>query len=315
MIFAFKIEIHYLQKNIRISINFIDQFSINLINMTLFSSIYKYLNILSLDIVFGVISGSIMAQKIFHLPINYSWLIILAISVWTIYTADHLLDSIKLKDSTPAERRLFYRKHFKLLLIIELILVLIVLYLSFKLFEIKLIKAGLIIGLLVVFYFLMVYLFNAKKTLLLQKEMIVALIYTAGIFIAPLSKVYPEIDIYQILIIISFFLIVWADILLIAIFEFKKDLHDNFTSLPVMIGLKNTARFMKFLLYTAFILIILINLLFPMNATNMISSIILFIMGISQIIIYKYRLNFYKNDMYRYVTEAIFFLPILMIFV
>ncbi len=283
--------------------------------MKILIKIYKRISFLSLDIVLGALSGSIMAQKVFNTPINYSWLIILGISVWIIYTADHLLDSIKSKNLIAAERRLFYRKYFKLLFVLEIFFLIIVLYMSFKLIEIKLIKAGLIIGLLIAFYFLMLYLFNAKKTLLLQKEMIVALIYTTGIFIAPLSKVYPDINIYQILIIISFFLIVWADILLIAIFELNKDIHDNFTSLPVIIGIESTAGFMSILLYIAFIFIVLISLFSQINTIYTMSSIILFVIGISQIIIYKQRYYFSKNDIYRFATEAIFFLPAFMIFV
>ncbi len=283
--------------------------------MKILIKIYKRISFLSLDIVLGALSGSIMAQKVFNTPINYSWLIILGISVWIIYTADHLLDSIKSKNLIAAERRLFYRKYFKLLFVLEIFFLIIVLYMSFKLIEIKLIKAGLIIGLLIAFYFLMLYLFNAKKTLLLQKEMIVALIYTTGIFIAPVSKVYPDINIYQILIIISFFLIVWADILLIAIFELNKDIHDNFTSLPVIIGIESTAGFMSILLYIAFIFIVLISLFSQINTIYTMSSIILFVIGISQIIIYKQRYCFSKNDIYRFATEAIFFLPAFMIFV
>ncbi len=283
--------------------------------MKILIQIYKHISFLSLDIVLGALSGSIMAQKVFNTPINYSWLIILGISVWIIYTADHLLDSIKSKNLIAAERRLFYRKYFKLLFVLEIFFLIIVLYMSFKLVEVKLIKAGLIIGLFIAFYFLMLYLFNAKKTLLLQKEMIVALIYTTGIFIAPVTRIYPNIDIYQILIIISFFLIVWADILLIAIFELNKDIHDNFTSLPVIIGIESTARFMSILLYIAFIFIVLISLFSQINSIYTMSSIILFVIGISQIIIYKQQYYFHKNDIYRFATEAIFFLPAFMIFV
>ncbi|MCF6242862.1 MAG: hypothetical protein L3J74_16160 [Bacteroidales bacterium] len=276
---------------------------------------YKYFSFLSLDIVLGALSGGIMAQKIFNIPINYTGLIILGISVWIIYTADHLLDNMKSKNKTPAERRLFYRKYFKLLSIFEIFFVAIVIYMSFRFFEIKLIKAGFIIVLFIAVYFLMLYLFNAKRVFLLQKELIVALIYTIGIFIAPFVKTYPEINICQILIMLVFFLIVWADILLISIFEYDKDLKDNFTSLPIIIGVKNTANIMKILLYLAFVVLIVINLLFPFNIIYTASSTILLVIAIAQIIIYKHKTYFNQKDIYRFVTEAVFFLPALIIFI
>jgi 4-hydroxybenzoate polyprenyltransferase len=279
-----------------------------------FITFYKYFNFLSLDVVMGAMSGGILASKLLHTNINYCHLLILGISVWMIYTADHLLDSLQSKNKAPAKRRLFYRKHFKLLVVFEICFLILILFLSIRFLQAKIVETGLITGVFIAIYFLAIFLFNAKKTLWMQKELIVALIYSIGIFISPYIQAYPNIQASQILIFISFFLTVWSDIILIAIFEYDKDKHDAFISLPVMVGIKKSISIMYLLLSASFILLLVANSFFPTNKIYLWSSIIILSIGMIQALIYKQKNYFGNNERYRIITEAIFFLPALMIF-
>ncbi len=280
-----------------------------------FITFYKYFNFLSLDVVLGAMSGGILAAKLLHTNINYCWLSILGISVWMIYTADHLLDSLQSKNKAPAKRRLFYRKYFKLLVVFEVCFLILVLFLSIRFLQPKIVEAGLTVSLFIAIYFLTIFLFNAKKTLWMQKEFIVALIYTIGIFITPFIEAYPNIKVSQILIFSSFLLTVWSDILLIAIFEYDKDKHDAFSSLPIMVGIKKSILIMYLLLTASFILLLIANSFFSTNKIYLWSSFIILLIGVIQVLIHKQKTYFENNERYRIITEAIFFLPALIIFV
>ena len=277
--------------------------------------LFKHIRYLSLDVVFGALSGGIFAMKLFNVRMITAWWFILALSVWLIYNADHLLDTLQIKEKVSFGRRLFYKKNYKKLLVTTLLLSIVTIYLSLKFLPLSVILAGIILGLSVVVYLVLIQFFGTKKSLWLQKELIVAAIYSTGIFLVPFLSAYPNINIRQILIFFSYFLIVWADILLIALFEYAMDLKNGFSSLPIILGYNRTIFLMQILLFTAFLVLSFTNIYYPPNKVYLISSIILFVIGFIQLIINNKKDYFKKNERYRIITEFIFFLPALTIFI
>ena len=117
-------------------------------------------------------------------------------------------------------------KHF--ILIFFLTIINIILGLIFL--EKQIIYFGLIVGLFTGIYLLLVYFFGRKKQLLLQKELFVAIIYTTGIWGGPVSLLDYHLTLYQLIIMVSFFLLVFADILILNLYEKESDRVNDFFS-------------------------------------------------------------------------------------
>ena len=207
--------------------------------MSMFTTLkktYNILRVLSIDVVLGALSGGIMAVKLLNVQMETAWWFVLAFAVWIIYTTDHLIDSNKLGSGASSERRLFYYKNFHVILIIETILIVITIIVSFLFLDNEIIIFGIGLGIFVFIYLLLIQIKGSGKTVWLQKEAIVAMVYTAGIWAGPVLYSLQNVSFLGITFIFTFFLIVWADILIIARFEIENDKHDEFTSLPIIIG-------------------------------------------------------------------------------
>ena len=241
------------------------------------------------------------------------WWFILGTAVWLVYTIDHLLDTIKMKNRPDAERRQFINRNFWVLSITVLIVGLLNLILSIYYLDKSVLYSGLLIGLIIIGYFLLINFFKIKRKIFLQKELIVALIYTTGIYIAPLLRIIFLINTVQIILIVCFFLLVWSDILLIALFEYEKDLHDQFKSFPVLYGKQVSQTVIKIILLAVLLALIVVNLFFKYNILVFVSSIILACIAVLQFFLLKKRSLFSKNDTYRIFTEGMFYLPALLL--
>lgn len=277
------------------------------------SWLYQKLRILSIDIVLGALSGGIMAAKVFDAQPVVVWWFVLALAVWIIYTADHLIDANKLKDKAASKRRYFYFKNFRIVVIIEFFLIGLTAFLSFWFFDKKTIYFGVAMVVFVTVYLLLVQIKGSEKQVWLQKELIVAIVYTVGIWAVPVLES-PEIRLPELMILVSFFITVWADILLIAFFEIKNDRQDGFVSLPILIGKKKSALLIKLLF--ALSVIITFFLLFFQNGGSglMLAEAILFFMNVVLFLSLKYKIYFRENERYRIIAETVFLLPAVMFF-
>ena len=272
----------------------------------------KYFGFLSFDVVLGALASAVMAVKLLNVQMPGYWWLILGTAVWLVYMIDHLLDAIKMKNKPQAERRRFINRNFMGLSIAVLLVGLFDLFLSVYYFKKDVLYSGLLIGLIITGYFLLINFFKIKQKILLQKEFIVALIYTAGIYIAPLLRIDFLINTVQFILIVCFFLLVWSDILLIALFEYEKDLHDHFKSFPVLYGKQITQTLIKIILFVVLLALIAVNLFFKYNKLFFASSIILACIAALQFFLLEKKSFYCKNDTYRIITEGMFYLPALL---
>ena len=281
----------------------------------LFIAFYRKFRVLSIDIVFAALSVGLMSTKVLSVNMQTAWWIVLALSVWIIYTSDHLIDSNKLGDSASSERRLFYHKNFKLILIIVVILILVTSFISFLFLEIQTVYFGIAMSLFVAVYLLVIQLKGSDKIWWLQKELIVAIVYVFGIWGAPILYGLNKITISEMILVFTFIQIVWADILIIALYELKNDKQDKFTSLPIIIGKKKTELLILFLLIESIFLSVMLLFIQETRKEIVFAVIIMILMIFIMLFMLKKQSYFKHNERYRLVAEAVFFLPILMILV
>src|SRR5688572_15677356 len=80
-------------------------------------SLYQYVNILSLDVVAGAVICSLFFARIFNLMVSQYGLAALALTVWIIYTIDHLRDAKTIRKVASTDRHRFHQKYFGHILI------------------------------------------------------------------------------------------------------------------------------------------------------------------------------------------------------
>ena len=74
-----------------------------------------YSEVLSIDICIGVLGAGALAQSVFESRMKAAWWFLLPISVWVVYTADHLLDALKVGAGSANHRHRFHHRHRKTL--------------------------------------------------------------------------------------------------------------------------------------------------------------------------------------------------------
>lgn len=276
------------------------------------SAFYKLFQSLSLDVVIGVLAVSLFASKLLNVEANPIWLLIISMATWSFYTIDHLIDGFKVKGNSTIFRHSFHYKYRIALLIISFIAGSIAVILGIIYLDYEIIKLGLGFGFIVLIYFTAIYFITNKKTFLLQKELIIACIYIAGIWLAPLVWHQKMPEIFIIIVISVLFLLAWAEGIMASWFDYENDLKENHSSFTILFGKSNTRRFLIVFHILIFILIKL-SVFFVSSNINFAAMIILALMNLSLLLIILYPSTFSKNDKYRIFGEMVFWLPFLIL--
>ncbi|MCB0805276.1 MAG: hypothetical protein KDC05_05710, partial [Bacteroidales bacterium] len=74
-----------------------------------------YINNLSIDVVIGALMSSLFASRITGVQPEISFWVIFVLAVWVVYSADHLVDALRLKNHAHTHRHRFHFRHFRLL--------------------------------------------------------------------------------------------------------------------------------------------------------------------------------------------------------
>ncbi len=269
---------------------------------------WQIFNILSVDVVIGALAGGVMAVRLLHVNPGIAWWIVLPLSVLIVYTLDHLIDGVKLKDNSHTARHFFHYYYAKQIFVAILFLSIVNIILILFFLENKIIEFGLIAGTATLLYLLIVYFSGKKKSYLLQKEFFVALIYTVGIWGGPVALTSYNITLPEILIMASFFLTVFAAILSFSIFEDENDRLDNHNTFAVNFGINKTTNLIYFLMAAVFIICTGI-IVMATNPLEAMTSKVIMIMSLLLLIILNFAKYLTQNNIYRNLIEMIFWLP------
>ncbi len=262
--------------------------------------LYRFFNILSLDVAVGSVISAAFFARIFHAPILPQGLIALGVTVWIIYTADHLVDVQKMQQIASTKRHQFHQKHFKVLIVMTLV-VFFVDMVEICFINKVLIVEGLWLSIVVAIYFLV------QQRLGFLKELVGALLYTSGILLIPFS-VKIVLSPIAIVLILQFVLTALINLLLFSWMDHSHDEMDRHRSLPTTFGKKTASNILVFLFVTQALLLITSMFLFTINKAPLL---ILFLMNVFLLLIFLRKNFFEKEDRYRLLGDAVFLLPLL----
>jgi len=269
--------------------------------------------VLSLDITIGAMAVGLFAVKLLGVTANPVWWIVLALAVWTVYTADHLADGLKHKGEHTIYRHLFHYRYRKILFPLVLFTGLCAIALTFVLLETAIIKWGIVLSGFVLLYLLILFMPDKTKHRYYHKEIFIAFAYTSGIFLAPLVW-YGQVPSYsKWLPVIVIFVLAWCETVMVSFFDYDLDKADGNTSFAVKYGKRKTRRILiVVLILTAFWL--MVSVFFFEKIKNASPVLIEFVMLLLLLIIIYKPDYFIKNNFYRWLGEMTFWLPGFLIF-
>ncbi|CAN5148346.1 hypothetical protein BH23BAC1_BH23BAC1_01870 [soil metagenome] len=278
----------------------------------MFLKIYRYVNILSIDVVLGACVNSWLVSKVLSLDIPLSSIIGLAVCVWLIYTADHLIDAYQIKHRANTKRHFFHQKFFSALsLCFVVILFCGIINVWFLPRSTQL--WGCIISLIAILY--LIFIAGLKISLGNVKEIFIAAIYTITIFMVPLSSDPGSWHPLILVVFLQLFLLAFLNLLIFSLLDKSSDQTDDHRSLVRMMGAELSHRIICFSLILLFFSFFLALSFLEADPIFQYTEIIYLAMALVLFCIYWKRSKFSKNENYRLWGDLVFLFPLILIFV
>ena len=264
--------------------------------------IYRLLNILSVDVSAGAVICALFFAKILDVGIGVSGLIVLGLTVWIIYSADHLLDVRHIGERAATNRHRFYQRFFGVMFWVTALVAILdaamILFIRPSVFH-----AGLVLGAAVAFYLV------AQRYFGFLKELLGALLYTGGVVLPAFAFIDERpITADQWIAIFSFLLIAWINLLVFSYFDRESDEEHRQVSFTTSQGEHKTRVLVSVL---AGICVSLC--MYLMFRSMPMPSVVLLAMGGVLVLLLKFRGYFGRYDRYRYVGDAVFLFPLIVV--
>lgn len=260
----------------------------------IFLKLYRFLNLLSIDVVLGSVCSALFFSKVFGVSILPYGLLALALTVWIIYTVDRLLDARKVSRSPSTKRHQFHQRNARILIGFVFVAIginCVLMYFIRK--PVFLGGAYLIAG-------VGVYLF-VQQYMKVFKEIVIAVLYTTGVALIPMTITTLTIEDWPWVLLVQFFLTALANLIMFSWFDHEHDLRDSYGSFVTAVGDKGSR-------YCIWI-ILLIAILLTAFSENTLASFFILLSDVVLLVIFKNESYFRHNDRFRLLGDAVFFIP------
>jgi hypothetical protein len=270
---------------------------------------------LSAPVVLGAVLSNRLAARLSDVdPIHWATPIVLALVVYIIYTADRLFDVRKLGRTTPLSdltaRHRFHRLHETQLwwsiIAAGLVALVLVFFLPWSVIEF-----GLVLGIVCTAYIAVVFSLPQRHPSLLLKEPLVAVLYTVGVW-GSVWVQRPSISGTDITEGLMFMAVAFQNLLLFAVMEELEHSRQADFSLATYWGLETSKTVLTTLTVlivgTALTLCFIVDDRFAQR-----SALILGLMSLALYVIQRFPNRFVKHERYRWLGDAVFWFPALVL--
>jgi hypothetical protein len=265
--------------------------------------LYRMVNLLSIDVAIGAMICAMFFGRLLHVIIRPYGFAALGLTVWIIYTADHLRDARMIKTTASSERHAFHQRNFKTLLIAIIVAALIDAIL------IIFIRKPVFIGGIALTVFVALYL-AFQSYLHFLKEVFVALLYTLGVLL-PSVALTEAIRLPEILLMIQFFLLALLNLFIFSIYDYESDKKDKLESFATRCG-KNIVKTSVAALGLIWILICGYVLVFADTDLFKFELVLVLPFIVLSLIFFGVRI-FTRYNLYRVLGDGVFWLPALIL--
>lgn len=263
--------------------------------------IYRVLNLLSIDVALGAVAGALFFARVFSVHVMPQGFLALGLTVWCIYTADHLLDAWTIKHTASTARHRLHQEKFQLMFVLLIIALVVDICLALMV-RTQILQAGLILGLISGIYLLL------SRKLLVFKELVASILYTAGVLL-PVWAIYSgDVPGRQIVVVAEFAAIVFINILLFALLSHSEDVEDRQPSIVIRLGRRFTTSLLVFMFALVFALVGM-----NIGRDNWFQQSIILVMNTMLLLIFLFPNYFRQHDRFRLLGDAVFLFPTLIV--
>jgi hypothetical protein len=260
---------------------------------------YRLISILSLDVVAGAVVCALFFIKVLDTRATFS-LVPLGLTVWIIYTADHLLDARRIGRVASSPRHLFHQRHFnKLRIAMACALVLDLLSLWFV--SRAVLMGGMVLAFLVLLLILM------QRSFPWLREIIVSVLYTCGVLLPSIAQAGINYSIAHSLLFIQFSLVALTNLLVLSWLDRECDFKDGLTSFTLLAG----QRMSQVMIWTSFALSMILSLAQVRYHILVVPALIVGAMEAVLLLIYAGKQRSDRLLLQRMIGDGVFMLPVL----
>ena len=266
---------------------------------------YKHIRLYSLDIVTGACICALFVARFLDVELPWPAVAALGIAAWLIYTIDHLIDAKKIKHPATIERHRIHQERFHEITTLSIVVAILGFALLFFV-PAKIIYSGITLFFFLPFYFVILHLMGSKPSH--YKEIIIALVYSLGIFLGPFSMNDWVIDMEAAVIFFQFAIIAFINLYTFSLYEYGLDSKDGHPSMVILLGVKRSRDLVKILFSVLILSIVGLMIYNPLVWRVMVIYLLmLIVLGL----VFLKRPWFEKNELYRVLGDAVFYIPVL----
>ncbi|MFN8337288.1 MAG: hypothetical protein U0U09_19300 [Cyclobacteriaceae bacterium] len=265
--------------------------------------IYRVINTLSIDVALGAVCCAAWFARGLNVQLRPYAFLALGLTVWIIYTADHLIDAAKINKEASTFRHRFHQRYFKILAACLLLAVVVDFGLLFFI-RLKILYAGIGLFLIVIVYLLV------NRWLSFLKEIMIAIVYCSGVLLPALSLRGTLLSITEFLWITCFFLTTLINLILFSVYDAQSDEADGNNSFVLTFGLPSTRKVLTLLFVLQFVMMVVLVAL-----QLWITAGILLTMNAVLLLLFIKPLLFRSFEAYRLYGDVIFLFPVVLLIV
>lgn len=266
--------------------------------MRVFVVTYRFLNVLSLDVAGGAVICAAFFARLLHVTVLPQGLTALGVTVWIIYTADHLRDARRIGRNASSARHRFHYRYFRPLLAAMAVGTLFVGWMLTFLRQ-QVLIGGVVLAFLVLCYLIV------HRYLQWAKEIMVAFLYTCGVLLLSVTAPEQSFTLQQYLVFCAFALLALINLQILSWYDYPRDVRDRQVSFAVLFGKKTSRKIVYFLLLINALTLILLLFFYSEPAPVL----ILFVMNVVLFVVFFWDAVMQKNGRYRLWADAVFLLP------
>ena len=261
------------------------------------NKIYQFINILSLDVVAGAVICSVFFGRVLKAEIFPETLLTLGLSVWIIYTLDHLRDAMLIPAPAETDRHRFHQEYFRAILA-ALVIAMIADFTMIWFVPSAIMQCGLVVGGIVLVYLIL------QQYLKFLKEFFVACLYTVGVLLPSIATLQGHLHPLHLILVAKFFITALMNLLLFSLFDYAQDRKQQQHSFVTWFGASSTR--------TGILVLGLLNILSGiwLWSFDWRVALIFILMNSMLLVILFLQRHFMSNNYYRMLGDAIFFIPL-----
>jgi 4-hydroxybenzoate polyprenyltransferase len=276
--------------------------------------IYRYLHYLSLDIVLGAVASSCLAAQLFNTDPGPVWYVTLALTVWLLYTGDHMLDAWKQRKKIQRDLHYFMMKNRKTLVWSLTLVSAVDILLIFNMLDKEYMKYALVLAGLVLLFYAMRHVFRKNRILMIPGEIFVLLIYMAGTWLGPVVAGDMVFEPGHGLVALIFAGILLMNLGVISLYDMQLDRRMGIASMANLLGIKRTKNLLLGTGIAIYLISILQFMAFEMDRFFQYALILSGMATILLLVLY-YPSRFRKKDYFRLAADAVLYMGFLSLLV